>query len=68
MAYITNKAFFGDLEFFVDERTIVPRSLIGEVLVSEHVEESIGRDADSVLQCLDLCCGSGFLGMDIGKF
>ena len=53
------------LPFYVDERTIVPRSFIGEIL-DEHFADDAGlqlRDPANVSRVLDLCTGSGCLAI-----
>ena len=64
-AYLVNKIYMRGLPFYVDERTIVPRSFIGELLDShfgdgEEAASLIGDPAD-VESVLDLCTGSGCL-------
>lgn len=64
-AYLLNKIYMRGLPFYVDERTIVPRSYIGEAL-DEHFDDYIGlqlREAWSVARILDLCTGSGCLAI-----
>src|ERR1700688_1126713 len=68
-AYLVNKIYMRGLPFYVDERVIVPRSFIGELLDSHFG----GHDADdgatliddpeSVNSVLDLCTGSGCLAI-----
>ncbi|HEY8609446.1 MAG TPA: 50S ribosomal protein L3 N(5)-glutamine methyltransferase [Noviherbaspirillum sp.] len=58
-AYLTNEAWLGDYRFYVDERVIVPRSFIAE-LIPEQLAPWV-RDADAVRHVLDLCTGSGCL-------
>jgi ribosomal protein L3 glutamine methyltransferase len=60
-AYLTNKAWLGDFNFFVDERVIVPRSFIAELL-RERLEPWI-RDPGEIRSALDLCTGSGCLAI-----
>lgn len=58
-AYLTNEAWLGDYRFYVDERVIVPRSFIAE-LIPEQFSPWLG-DPDSVTNILELCTGSGCL-------
>jgi len=58
-AYITNEAWLGGYRFFVDERVIVPRSFIAE-LIPEHFSPWV-QDPGQVENILDLCTGSGCL-------
>ena len=60
-AYLTNEAWLGEFRFYVDERVIVPRSHIAELLY-EQLSPWI-PDADSVKNCIDLCTGSGCLAI-----
>jgi ribosomal protein L3 glutamine methyltransferase len=70
-AYLVNKIYMRGLPFYVDERTIVPRSFIGELLDSHFSgdtddEESGGSLIDDPLAVetvLDLCTGSGCLAI-----
>jgi ribosomal protein L3 glutamine methyltransferase len=68
-AYLVNKIYMRGLPFYVDERTIVPRSFIGELLEShfggDGNEEggSLISDPASVESVLDLCTGSGCLAI-----
>jgi ribosomal protein L3 glutamine methyltransferase len=59
--YLTNEAWVGGHAFYVDERVIVPRSYIGELL-GEGLSGVVG-DASAVGQILDLCTGSGCLAI-----
>ncbi len=65
-AYLVNKIYMRGLPFYVDERVIVPRSFIGELLES-HFGDSGGPalidDADAVEHVLELCTGSGCLAI-----
>ena len=68
-AYLVNKIYMRGLPFYVDERTIVPRSFIGELLDShfgggdEDEDASLIGDPLSVERVLDLCTGSGCLAI-----
>jgi ribosomal protein L3 glutamine methyltransferase len=61
-AYLTNAAYIQGHKFYVDERVIVPRSFIGELLVEDHLS-SIIPDGRSITRVLDLCTGSGCLAI-----
>lgn len=58
-AYLTNEAWLGDYRFYVDERVIVPRSFIAE-LIPEQFSPWV-NDPDSIANILELCTGSGCL-------
>jgi ribosomal protein L3 glutamine methyltransferase len=58
-SYITNEAWLGTYRFYVDERVIVPRSFIAE-LIPEHFAPWI-QDPEAVTEILELCTGSGCL-------
>ena len=60
-AYLLNEAWLTDYKFYVDERVIVPRSLIAESL-SENLYPWID-DPEKIFSALDLCSGSGCLGI-----
>lgn len=60
-AYLLNEAWLKDYKFYVDERVIVPRSLIAESL-SENLHPWID-DPETIYNALDLCTGSGCLGI-----
>ena len=60
-AYLTHEAWLGEFRFYVDERVIIPRSFIAELLpdaLAPHV-----RDPASLESALDLCTGSGCLAV-----
>jgi len=61
VAYLTNEALLGDYRFFVDERVIVPRSFIAE-LIPEQFQPWV-PDPDAVHKVLELCTGSGCLAI-----
>ncbi len=63
-AYLTGEAWLLDIPFTIDERAIVPRSYIAELLVD--VEETGTLDAwlsDNTKKVLDLCTGNGSLAV-----
>ncbi len=60
-AYLTREAWLGEFRFYVDERVIVPRSYIAELL-GPGLEGFVGP-ADDVQSALDMCTGSGCLAI-----
>lgn len=64
-AYLLKKSYIKGVPFYVDERVIVPRSYLGELLTSELFsgDSSSLMDPDSVDNVLDLCTGSGALAI-----
>ena len=65
-AYLLNRAYVCGVPFYVDERVIVPRSFIGELLSGEMFSgggASLIDDPESVTRVLDLCTGSGCLAI-----
>jgi ribosomal protein L3 glutamine methyltransferase len=67
-AYLVNKIYMRGLPFYVDERVIVPRSFIGELLDShfgggDGEGPSLIDNTDAVENVLELCTGSGCLAI-----
>jgi ribosomal protein L3 glutamine methyltransferase len=64
-AYLVNKVYMRGLPFYVDERAIVPRSFIGELLDSHFGGEDAAliNDPTQIGSVLDLCTGSGCLAI-----
>ena len=60
-AYITNEAWLGTYPFYVDERVLVPRSFIAE-LIPQFFSPWVA-DPDAVTNVLELCTGSGCLAI-----
>ena len=63
-AYLVNRAYIQGVPFYVDERVIVPRSLIGELVMTAFAEDNdlIG-DPGNIASVLDLCTGGGSLAI-----
>jgi ribosomal protein L3 glutamine methyltransferase len=64
-AYLTREAWLGDYRFYVDERVIVPRSYIAELLRERIAPWLAPRRR--ITRALDLCTGSGCLAVLLAK-
>ena len=65
-AYLVKRAYIHGIPFYVDERVIVPRSYIGELMFSGIFggdEAPLIEDVSNVASVLDLCTGSGCLAI-----
>jgi ribosomal protein L3 glutamine methyltransferase len=60
MAYLTHEAWLQGFAFYVDERVIVPRSLIAELLMDGDIDYWLHESTHDVL---DLCTGNGSLAI-----
>ena len=59
-AYLTKQAWLQGVPFYVDERAIVPRSFIAEILVDGMADDFL---SDQTRRVLDLCTGNGSLAV-----
>jgi len=59
-AYLTREAWLQGVPFYVDERAIVPRSFIAELLMDGGIDYWLG---EHTVRVLDLCTGNGSLAV-----
>jgi ribosomal protein L3 glutamine methyltransferase len=63
-AYLVNRVYIQGVPFYVDERVIVPRSLIGELVMTVLAEDNaLVGDPGNIASVLDLCTGGGSLAI-----
>lgn len=60
--YLTHRTLYGGYEFYVDERVLIPRSPIAELLEAQ-LAPWWAEEAGEPARILDLCCGSGCIGI-----
>ncbi len=63
LQYLTHKQYFFNEEYYVDENVLIPRSDT-EILVEKAIEYI---NKENITNIIDLCCGSGAIGISIAK-
>jgi len=62
-AYLLNKIYMLGIPFYIDERAIVPRSFLGELLEQHFAGLGAWVDPERITRVLDLCTGSSCLAI-----
>ena len=64
--YILNETEFLGLNFYVDERVLIPRQETEEVVTQAYLR-ALQKFGDHVINVADICCGSGVMGITLAK-
>ena len=64
--YILGETEFLGLDFFVDERVLIPRQETEEVVTQAYLR-ALQTYGDHVINVADICCGSGVMGITLAK-
>lgn len=64
--YILNETEFLGLNFYVDERVLIPRQETEEVVTQAYLR-ALQKFGDHVINVADICCGSGVMGISLAK-
>ena len=64
--YILHESEFLGLNFYVDERVLIPRQETEEVVTQAYMR-ALAKFGDHVINVADVCCGSGVMGISLAK-
>ena len=64
--YILHESEFLGLNFYVDERVLIPRQETEEVVTQAYLR-ALQKFGDHVINVADICCGSGVMGITLAK-